>query len=78
MIPDPHPTLAQIEAVLKPLGWHVQSGTLDVHSDSSGLTYRLQIEAIGGVLPIVVCECGAAAAKTTHSPWCPLIAAPKP
>jgi hypothetical protein len=25
-----------------------------------------------------VCECGAAAAKTTHSSWCPLTAAAKP
>ena len=40
---DPNSIMGQVEAVLKPLGWHVQS----VQVERGVGVYRLSIEAIG-------------------------------
>jgi hypothetical protein len=57
--------------------------TVDAIMFKNPKTNQVHFPANSGVrLPNIdpdpVCECGAAAAKTTHSSWCPLTAAAKP
>jgi len=90
---DPKALMQIIQATLKPLGWHVDSiqvnqscnwpGSYSLTMNAVGPVHQPAVRANSGVkLPDIdpdpVCECGAAAAKTTHSSWCPLTAATKP
>ena len=73
---------------LNSLGFHVTASQLDMNARDG--SYRLTLDAVAftpgravaSVRPAVpkvpTCECGAAAAKTTHSSWCPLTAKAKP
>lgn len=75
---DPKSIMGQLDAILKPLGWHVRQ----VQIDSTPHGYELSISALAPRplnfvkvtdfgTPDPACECGAAKAKTTHSSWCP-------
>lgn len=84
---DPQALMKAIEATLKPLGWHVDS--VQVNQSYNYGTWSLTVNAVGpfnqpavransgvklpNIDPDPKCECGAAAAKTTHSSWCPMV-----